>query len=198
MACETFTFKANEISQSVLDKPIPSNEWFDENVIIGENNSPMIMFHGTNTKIHFDKFNPNYSKTEQLGFGIHFTPSIDFSKKYAEKQTGRIYAVAIKSKKLLKANQIVKEGSPEFALALKMNKKMYAAKDENGIRGVYLQNIIDSVSPQKAQKIIQESGYDAVEYKAIYGGKADAYGRRQIDIEATSFIVFSSDNIFVL
>jgi hypothetical protein len=166
--------------------------------IVDEAGNPLVVYHGTTSE--FEEFQPGKpSKSMQLGFGIHFAEQPEFADIYAadkKGRSGRVVKAMLKADNVLDATQIVSEGSPEYTLAKKLARdRFYPVKDEHGVRGVYVQNMIDVSSPARAAKLIQEAGYDAVKYEAIYGTHGDVYGYRQISHTSPSYIVFNPDQI---
>jgi hypothetical protein len=205
MACKNITIKSKEeilqnggsVVASVKNQDFKS--WFGQSKVVDSEGNPLLVFHGTNSKIHFEEFKPNINKKEQLGFGIHFAENFDFANDcYAtDKKNGRVYPVFLKIENMLDADQICYEGSPEFALAKKLlGKKLYTQKNEAGIPGCYLQNVLDRVPPQRTAQVIQDFGYDGIKYTAMYGSGIN-YIQHTINIERkeSSYIVFSPEQI---
>jgi hypothetical protein len=63
-----------------------------------------------------------------------------------------VYAVYLSIQRPLVADAIVREGTPEFALAKKLaGSKLLTQKDEDGVRMAYMQNAIDTTSAQRAE-----------------------------------------------
>ena len=171
------------------------------------------MYHGTK-KGKFQYFMPHYSKDEQLGFGIHFTPDKEFAELYAHDpnvggkgNNPHVYKVLLDIKNPLKANAIYDEGTKEFELAVKLfGKKLPESHhlfgrnpDKNNIRQVWLQGLIDQTSPQRAERIIRESGYDGVIYTSrliTYNNCAVGYCKVLKEVE--SYIVFDNDQIKIM
>jgi hypothetical protein len=166
-------------SREIINLPA-FKKWFGDSKVVDENGNPLVVYHGT-TK-DFSEFKPNFRPEEQLGFGIHFTEDATFANEYSSNEDVRrkgknpsVYPAYLKAKNPLNADSIVDEGSKEyrlaFALAGKSRPQLFMkGYDRNGNptggRQVYLQNAIDSTSGKRAQKIIQEAGYDAVIYNS--------------------------------
>jgi hypothetical protein len=166
-------------------------------VVTTEKGKPMKMYHGTRVG-EIDTFIKKYKPTQQMGFGVHFTPNKELAEMYAYDEM-----VARKGKhpfvneryldinKLLDARQIVKEGSQEFSLAKKLaGVKFVTVKDEKGVPSAYLQNAIDATSPQRAEKILKEYGYDGV----IYDAKVRKHGGYIVK-EAPTYVVLDPSQI---
>jgi N12 class adenine-specific DNA methylase/GGDEF domain-containing protein len=177
--------------------------WFGDSKVVDAEGRPLVVYHGT-TSGGFEVFKANIRKGEQLGFGIHFAEDPAFADRYAnDPQVARkgkkphVFNAYLSLTNPLTANQVVKEGSPEFALAKKLaGKNLYTVKDDNGVPSVYLQNVIDSVNPQKAEKAIREAGYDGVIYKSRIGTRGVVgYGGGTVTAESQSIIVFSPTQI---
>lgn len=171
--------------------------WFGNSQVVDSSGNPLVVYHGTNAKEDFTEFSPHFIKGEQLGFGIHFAEKSDFADLYAGKAGGRVIPVYLKAEKLLKADDIVYEGSREYELAKKLagtNFRRISHRGGPGEKyGVYLQNAIDITSPQRAMKIIQEFGYDGVKYLAQYGSRA--LRGMNVSNQSVSYIVFDSKQI---
>lgn len=161
-----------------------------------------IVYHGTMAG-EFDSFKTNYRKHEQLGFGIHVTPVHDFAKRYADEDLyGRkgknphVFVGYLRKGKVLIANALVREGTPEFELAKKLaGSKLFTQKDENGIPTAWMQNAIDSTSGQRAEKLIKAAGYDTIQYNAkaiTLGPGSRSYST---DSEAVSYVVLDPKNL---
>lgn len=160
-------------------------------------------YHGTRNG-GFDDFKSHYRKGEQLGFGIHFSADREFAARYAhDDEVARkgkapmVYTVQLTMDRPLKADEIVSEGSPEFALAKKLaGAKLYVSKDEHGTPCCYMQNAIDSTSPQRAEKLICAAGFDGVIYRAKVGSRA--VGGMVVSGESESYIVFEPSQIRIV
>jgi hypothetical protein len=197
---QDFPSAETEASARQIETP-EFRRWFGDSKVVDEGGKPLVVYHGT--RAHgFDTFRPNIRKNEQLGFGIHFSESEDFARLYAEDDTvarrgksSGMYSVYLSIKNPLNAAQIVYEGSPEFMLAEKLaGKKLYTSKDADGRRAAYLQNAIDGTSPQRAEKLIKDAGYDGVIYNARVGQKTP-YNGAIYRGESRSFIVFEPSQI---
>lgn len=171
--------------------------WFGQSVVRNPDGSPKVVYHGT-TAVAFDEFRPFYRKGEQLGFGIgHFAESFDFAARYAfaedvarkGKGEARVYSVYLSVQAPLVAPAVVTEGTPEFALAVKLaGRRLLTQTDEHGRKIAYLQNAIDKAPGKRAESIIRDAGYDGVVYEAILQQR-DAYGSTKTG-ESLSWIVF--------
>lgn len=165
---------------------------------------PMVVtgFHGT-TAGNFDAFIPRIRPSEQLGFGMHFSAEREIALLYATDpmiarrgKSPYLYEVSLTLKKPLTAAAIVVEGTPEFALAIKLGgKRVYIGKDEGGNRCAWLQNAIDATTPRRAQGIIEEAGYDGILYNIRIGTPGV---QARITHEGKGFVVFSPDQIQII
>jgi hypothetical protein len=171
-----------------------------------EGPGPIRAYHGTRAG-EFDEFRPNYRRGEQLGFGMHFAADPELGERYAtDENTSRrgkkpmVYAVDLDIKKPLKADAIVREVSPEFALAQKLTagKNFFYPKDEDGTRAVYMQNAIDATSPQRAERLIREAGYDGIEYRAKVISRGGAPGTYRTEAQGKSYVVFDPAQVTII
>lgn len=113
-----------------------------------------------------------YRKNEQLGFGFHFTPDRRLAGRYADPtDLGRgkdleVLGAELRMDSPLRANRIVWEGDPEWPLVQALTRRKKPGVPQDGRHGVFLQNAIDSTSPQRAERLLKEAGYDSVIYEA--------------------------------
>lgn len=160
------------------------------------------VYHGT-TAGAFASFRPRYRNGEQLGFGIHVTPDAAFAQRYATdgevarkgKQPHLFVGYARKGH-ILDANSIVRDGTPEFALALKLagpKARGMVQKNEAGVGCIYMQNAIDATSGQRAERLIRAAGYDTIRYRSRIGQR----GFRGIHYtgEAPSYVILDPCNL---
>ena len=180
--------------------------WFGASKIVDESGAPMVVYHGTRSG-DFESFKPNFRKGEQLGFGIHFAKDRSFAERYASdpdvSRRGRapkVYEVYLSVQRPLFADALVVEGTPEFALAKKLaGKGLFTSLNERGIRVAYMQNAIDRTTPQRAEKLIREAGYDGVVYEASLmsrgGPVGDHRGVWRRSDASISYIVFEPSQI---
>lgn len=174
--------------------------------ILSEKGEPLEVYHGT-TAGEFEQFQPRIRKNQDMGFGIHFAEDKGLAEQYATDPTvarpgksPRVYTAQLSAKKPLIADQIVREGTPEFELAQKLaGKRLYTGTDESGAKVAYLQGAIDSTSPARAERLIREAGYDAVKYKATLRGQFNpAYGTYSKGTESDAWIVFDPNQIKIV
>ncbi len=165
-----------------------------------------IGWHGT-TAGSFDSFLPNFRKNEQLGFGIHFADLADFAKQYAinplvarkSKNLPVLYKTELTYQKPLQAAVLVKEGSKEFELAKRLaGNKFFTSLDENKVPTAFMQNAIDSTTPQRAERLIREAGYDAVMYNSRLGSLLPGGTGLSNVQKSPSTIVFTPEQIKIL
>ena len=157
------------------------------------------VFHGTRKE--FDAFKPKYVNRNQLGFGIHFTREKSFAAQYAEGKGGHLVSAVLHVHSVLDADRIVLEGSKEYDLAKQLaGKKFYSdfmQEGRTGPRGTYLQNAIDATSPQRAEKLIRDAGYDCIRYTSKMVGAA-SNGYQSQGAKATSYVVFDPEKIEIV
>lgn len=162
-------------------------------------------WHGTTAKT-FDEFKPNIRKKEQLGFGIHFADERPFAELYAldptivRKKAGEplLYKADLTYQNPLNTG-LVQEGSPEFALAKKLaGKHLFSQKDAQGIPTAFLQNAIDATSPERASRLIQDAGFDAVRYNSRIGELLPGAAGLSNVRRSPSTVVFSPQQIKIL
>jgi GNAT superfamily N-acetyltransferase len=179
--------------------------WFGQSAVVDAKGKPLVVYHGT-TAGGFDAFRPNYRKGEQLGFGIHFAADREFAAKYADDPNVRrkggtspkVYEVYLSIQRPLVADAIVREGSPEFALAKKLaGAKLMTQRDEQGVPVAYMQGAIDKTSAERAERLIREAGYDGIVYEAMLASAAwtgAGVGRRR-DAVSRSYVVFDPTQV---
>jgi hypothetical protein len=199
-------FNANQIKSA-----IGNNGEFksDDNRITASKNAvktatvKVIGYHGTRKK--FETFRPHFRQGMQLGFGIHFSTDKSFAAKYAFGDSGgrgndpTLYTCELTMNNPLKANAIVSEGTPEYALAEKLAKfRPFPMKNQEGVKQYYMQSAIDVTGVRRAERLIREAGYDGVIYEAklmIGAGSPNSYydmGRSEC------YIVFDPSQIRVV
>ena len=174
--------------------------WFRDSKVVDSRGKPLAVFHGTTAA--FDAFRPFYRKNEDLGFGVHFATKPEFAGRYAfiegtrrKGSNPRVIPVYLSVRRPLYSDQIVVEGTPEFALARRLStqQRWYPKNSETGLRSAWLQNVINSTSSERAEKIIREAGYDGVRYHANVR-QATGYGAAMID-DSDAWIVFEPTQI---
>lgn len=183
-----------------MRQPTAFDRWFGDSRAVQSDGEPAVFYHGT-TAGEFDAFRPHYRKGEQVGMGIHFTQDSEFAKRYAEDEsTARrgkkphVFAVYLKAERPLDLRKIVKEGSPEFALANRLQGKVaYRHRDEDGKELIYMQAAVDSTNGKRAEKLIRAAGYDSMIYNAKLMRKA--YGGAYNDGEAETWVVFEPTQV---
>ena len=201
--------RRNPKPRYVLRNPVPASaffrRWFGQSAVVDAKGKPLVVYHGT-TAGGFDAFRPNYRKGEQLGFGIHFAADREFAAKYADDPNVRrkggtspkVYEVYLSIQRPLVADAIVREGSPEFALAKKLaGAKLMTQRGEDGVRMVYMQGAIDRTSAERAERLIREAGYDGIVYEAMLASAAwtgAGVGRRR-DAVSRSYVVFEPTQV---
>lgn len=126
-----------------------------QSCLLSAHGAPPVVFHGTRARV-ISRFEPHIRRGEQIGFGIHFAFESSFAREYAlnpkvarRGKSPAIMATTVSAKNPLIADQIVYEGSDEFALARRLaGKRMNYPKDELGRRAVYPQYMFRATSPK--------------------------------------------------
>lgn len=176
---------------------------FDNSRIVDEHGAPMTVYHGTRQG-SFETFTPRFRRGEQLGFGIHFAEDFAFALRYAQdKNVSRrghdpfVHAAWLDIEHPLVANKAVTEGSPEFELAQRLaGRRLMTVKNEAGQRAAWMQNAIDFTSPERAQSLIVDAGYDGVIYEATLGRRGVVgYSGGTITSRSRAFVVFETRQI---
>lgn len=148
-----------------------------------EHGKPVSYYHGTRQA--FDTFKPTIKKHMQHGFGMHFTPDPAKAEHYTQKEYSKgknpnIHKVHLRAKNVLDADEMYnKHKHPQhFALHQALHKgtgrQPYVSKE-----GDFVINP-DVTNPQRAQKLIQQHGFDAMKYKAKET-RQTGYGRVTAD-----------------
>jgi len=162
-------------------------------------------WHGTPNG-EFSVFRPNIRKNEQLGFGIHAADNRSFAERYAlsprksvKNAKPTLYQVEAEMENPLKADEIVMESDPRFALAQKLaGQRFFSSKDEKGIPATFLQNAIDATSPQRAERLIRDAGYDGIRYMARYGNVNPGGTSANIAEKSPASLVFTPEQIKII
>lgn len=178
--------------------------WFGCSSVTDAAGEPLAVYHGTRSG-GFGSFKPHIRAGEQLGFEVHFSASKAFADRYAnDPAVGRrgrrphVYAVHLQMLRPLVAGAVASEGSAEFDLAKKLaGRSLVTIKDGDGRPSCWIQNAIDSSRAQRAQRLIEEAGYDGVVYEAKLGGLMPVMGAtyRTVSQASTSYIVFRPEQI---
>jgi hypothetical protein len=149
---------------------------------------PGVWFHGS-TKL-FDNFKlGSYKKSQQLGFGIHFTQDKEFASLYGP----YIYSCSLSPVKILDTGELYRLGDEEekFARALHKGTGRRLLVDNNRFV-VHL----DVTSPSRAERLLRQFGYDAVIYEASYGSAA--IGGMHVSHKASSVVMLDPSKIRIL
>lgn len=204
---DTFALRqGGEMGDALLQKAPETSafkNWFQSSKVVDADGKPLVVYHGT-PKGGFEEFSWKPGRNQQLGFGAHFSEDRTLSEGYAsgqytrtKKGKGQVYEVYLSIQKPLDATQIVKEGSPEYALAEKIMGKdkwrRFTSRDEDGLRSGYLQKALDGSDPKRVERILREAGYDGVKYEAIVTEGAGQHTRKVQS--ATSWVVFDKTQI---
>ena len=151
-----------------------------------EHGKPQSFFHGTTHA--FSEFTPKTDKKMQHGFGIHFTHDPEKASRYAttdvhHKKLGKapnVHKVHLRAKNVLDTDQMYhKDTHPQHyalhhALYKGTGRKPYVSKEGHFVVSP------DVTNPNRAQKLIQQHGFDAVKYKAKEG-RSTGYGMAKTD-----------------
>lgn len=173
-------------------------KWFLNSRAVDAAGSPLALFHGTRGG-DFTEFKPRFRVHENLGFGLHFALDRSFAERYAHDPsvarkkggTPHVFEVVASVQNPLKADCIVAEGSREFGIAQKLaGSKLYVSSDENRCPCVYMQNAIDSTSPQRALRLLRDEGYDGVFYQTRLTLMAPGSNSGTVTAKSEALIVF--------
>jgi hypothetical protein len=149
---------------------------------------PGVWFHGS-SKL-FDNFRlGSYKKSQQLGFGIHFTQDKEFASLYGP----YIYSCSLSPVKVLDETKLYHLGDEEEAFARALHKGTG--------RRFWVDNnafvvSLDVTSPARAERLLKQFGYDAVIYEAKYGSAA--IGGMYVSAKASSVVMLDPDKIKIL
>jgi len=153
------------------------------------------VYHGTGKE--FYKFEPHQKRNMQMGFGIHFTPDPKFADLYKKGRNGRVIKANLEINKLFDAEKIYDKSSEEGEMLYEMNPKSSQWTIDKKNPDAYGHRVIDSVTPQRAEKILRKHGYDGVKYisKMQGAGLHSIYTRAATVAEAETYIVFDNSQI---
>lgn len=147
-------------------------------------------YHGS-TKL-FNSFKlGKYRRSQQLGFGIHFAQDENFAKLYGN----YIYICNLFPSKILHTDQIyeIGVGSPEEEFAKALHKgtgrRLWIEDNKFMIQ-------LDITTPQRAERLLRQFGYDAVVYNAKYGTMA--LRGMNVSNESKSMVMLDSSEIKIL
>lgn len=149
---------------------------------------PGVWFHGS--KKFFDSFRTGqYKKSQQIGFGIHFTQDKEFADLYGP----YIYSCNLFPVKVLDVGKLYTLGDEEEKLARALHKGTG--------RGLWVDDkrfviSLDITAPTRAERLLKQFGYDAVVYEAKYG--SGAIGGMYVSHKAQSVSILDSDKIKIL
>lgn len=154
------------------------------------------VYHGTRAG-QFPAFVLKHRPNEQLGFGIHVTPDRSFAERYAfdplinrKGKDPHLFVGYLRKGRVLDATAIVRDGTPEFALAQKLaGRKLMTQSDADGVACAYMQAAIDSTSGRRAEALIRAAGYDTIRYRSTI--RQRAVGGSYNQGEAISYVVLN-------
>jgi len=177
----------------------PGNETLIESVLKGydaifeETIGPV--YHGTGKE--FYEFEPHVKRNMQMGFGIHFTPDPKFAELYKKGKNGRVVKANLNINKLFDAEEIYAKSGEGGQMLYEMNPKSSQWTIDKKNPAAYGHRVIDSVTPQRAEKILRKHGYDGVKYisKMQGAGLHSIYTRAATVAEAETYIVFDNSQI---
>lgn len=149
---------------------------------------PGVWLHGS--KKLFDSFRSgSYRKSQQLGFGIHFTQDREFASLYGP----YIYSCSLSPVKILDETKLYHLGDEEEAFARALHKgtgrRLWV---DDGAFVVHL----DITQPARAERLLKQFGYDAVVYEAKYGSAA--IGGMYVSHKAPSVVMLDPNKIKIL
>ncbi len=145
------------------------------------------VWHGTDAKFNEFRERRRSRPNEMFSFGFHFTPSESFALRY-----GAARPAYLKVNNPLDVERVVRRDEQDAKWVSKAAPDRVWFPDQ-GSSVTYLRNALDAIPTKKAKKAIQDAGYDAIAYKAVFS-EIDAYGRRPV-AEANTVIVFSPSQI---
>jgi hypothetical protein len=139
---------------------------------LDDDGKPVGYYHGTTEA--FEDFRPGKHKRKmQFGFGIHFTTDPEVASMYADElKTGKgkfpnVHKVNLDYNKLLDTTKMYNAETDKDILEI--HKELYKGTGRSPYitkDGDFVLNV-DVASPQKAERIIKERGYDAIKYDAV-------------------------------
>lgn len=177
--------------------------WFGRSKVVDTGGQPLVVYHGTEAKVDFRSFRPNFDKTMQFGFGVHFAVDPRLSSEFYAKhpERGRVIPAYLRIENPLDADVLCQEGSSEWDLAMKLLKhtrrQIYiSTHPDTGKKCLSLRTAVSVIDPKAAQKEIQAAGYDGVKYKAvIYDGSPHGIGSASVVGEFDCFVAFEPKQV---
>jgi len=154
------------------------------------------VYHGTGKE--FIEFEPHIRKNMQMGFGIHFTPDPKFAELYKTGKQGRVIKAKLNINKLFDAEKIYNKSSEGGQMLFEMNPKfMWMNNVDTTDKAAYGHRVIDSVTPQRAEKILRKHGYDGIRYIADMkdAGSHSIYTQAMTKAKAETYVVFDNSQI---
>lgn len=152
------------------------------------------VYHGTGKE--FYEFEPHQKRNMQMGFGIHFTPDPKFAELYKKGKKGRVIKANLDINKLFDAEKIYDKSSEEGQMLYEMNPNSAQWGIDKENPAAYAHRVIDSVTPQRAEKILRKHGYDGVRYiSKMCGGIHHPTTQAMIKAEAETYVVFDNSQI---
>jgi hypothetical protein len=149
---------------------------------------PGVWLHGSSKP--FESFRlGKYKKSQQLGFGIHFTQDESFASLYGP----YIYSCNLFPTQILDTEELYSIGSEEEKFARALHKgtqrRLFVSDNQFVIH-------LDITPPSRAERLLKQFGYDAVIYKAVFGSAA--IGGMHVSNKARSVVMLDPGKIKIL
>lgn len=189
-----------DVSKSIqIGKRPEAPDWHKHTAVRGEDGAPLKVYRGTTAG---DQLLSRYRPNEQVGFGFHFTHDRALAERYAhDPNTARrgskpfVHEGHLDIRKPLHADNIATEHDPDFKVAehlLGHRKNLithhWEMPDGTHARAVHVGAALNSTSPQRAERILREHGYDGVHYKSQVLSHAGAPGQFRLEHEAPTWV----------
>jgi hypothetical protein len=138
-----------------------------------EHHKPVPFYHGT-THV-FTEFKPKFNKKTQHGFGVHFAYNPKDAENYTHNDLNHhgksghnpnMHKVHLRAKNVLDSNEIYHKDKHPNHLALHHALHKGTGRQAHVDSDGHFMVNPDVTNPQRAQKLIQHHGFDAVKYNA--------------------------------
>ena len=137
--------------------------------IRGEDGKPTPFYHGTRQA--FDEFRPKFNKKMQHGFGMHFAydPAkaehyTDPKQSHSKGKAPNMHKVHLRAKNVLDVDQMYHKDKHPIHYALHQALHKGTGRRALEDQGHFVLHP-DITNPERAQKLIQQHGFDAMKYK---------------------------------
>ena len=173
--------------EAVMQNPA-FQAWFEGSEVTDPEGRPLLVYHGTMSD--FEVFRPHYRRSEQMGFGMHFTSDNGMASDYAGGEAARqprggaprLLEGFLQVRSPLNAEWVGPKGTPEHALARALYPKIdtirtaYLHKQANGLVveriGISMSWALSEAlagkgGGKRVERILREAGYDGVRYTAV-------------------------------